>query len=233
MKRTTLLASFYLSIAAVPLCAQTQITTSIGANQATQIARIAVPRPETELPLETINTPFFAPLTRDLAYSGVFAIAPIPPNIPASADLAKAANAQFVLALKIDQQGQDFIVDAKLLDSTGAMQFGKRYRGRRRRASAHRAHAGQRSGPRRQRQTGHLPLADRLRLEPHRQLRDLADGLGRREPAPDHAPQRAVDSPELVRRQRADGLHLLLRAARATCTSSAAAAEGASASRPA
>ena len=44
-----------------------------------------MPRPETTLPLETINAPFFAPLTRDLAYSGVFAIAPIPPNIPATA----------------------------------------------------------------------------------------------------------------------------------------------------
>ncbi|MDP9361182.1 MAG: hypothetical protein M3P29_07005 [Acidobacteriota bacterium] len=129
MKRTTLLFSLFLSIAALPLAAQTQIQTTINANKATPIARIAVPRPETTLPLETINAPFFAPLTRDLAYSGVFAIASIPPNIPASADLAKAANAQFVLALKIDQQGQDFIVDAKLLDSTGAMQSGRRYRG--------------------------------------------------------------------------------------------------------
>ncbi len=128
MRRTTLLLALLLS-AAPPLAAQTQIQTTINPNQALQIARIAVPRPETTLPLETINTPFFAPLTRDLAYSGVFAISPIPPNIPAGADLAKAANAQFVLALKIDQQGDDFIVDARLLDSTGAMQFGKRYRG--------------------------------------------------------------------------------------------------------
>lgn len=127
MKRTTLLLTLF-SMAALRLDAQTQIQTTINANQAT-IARIAVPRPETTLPLETINTPFFAPLTRDLAYSGVFAIASIPPNIPASADLARAANAQFVLALKIDQQGDDFIVDAKLLDSTGAMQSGQRYRG--------------------------------------------------------------------------------------------------------
>jgi TolB protein len=127
MRRTTLLLS--LVLAALQLAAQTEITTTMKPEQAIQIARIAVPRPETTLPLETINTPFFAPLTRDLAYSGVFAIAPIPPNIPAGADLAKAANAQFVLALKIDQQGEDFIVDARLLDSTGAMQFGKRYRG--------------------------------------------------------------------------------------------------------
>src|SRR5258706_10628332 len=128
MRRTTLLLALLLS-AAPPLAAQTQIQTTINPNQALQIARIAVPRPETTLPLETINTPFFAPLTRDLAYSGVFAIAPIPPNIPAGADLAKAAGAQFVLALKIDQQGPDFIVDAKLPHPTGATHFRPRYRG--------------------------------------------------------------------------------------------------------
>ena len=74
---------------AAPLLAQTDIRTQIDANKALQIIRVAVPRPETALPLETINGPFFAPLTRDLAYSGIFAIAPIPPNIPPSADLAK------------------------------------------------------------------------------------------------------------------------------------------------
>jgi len=129
MKRTTVLLALLFSIAALQLAAQSQITTTIDPTHALKIARIAVPRPETTLPLEAINTPFFAPLTRDLAYSGVFAIAPIPPNIPAGADLAKAAGAQFVLSLKIDQQGADFIVDARLLDSTGAMQFGRRYRG--------------------------------------------------------------------------------------------------------
>ena len=128
MRRTTLLPAILL-FAAFPLVAQTEITTTMKPELAIQIARIAVPRPETTLPLETINTPFFAPLTRDLAYSGVFAIAPIPPNIPAGADLAKAANAQFVLGLKIDKQGEDFVVDARLLDSTGGSQFGKRYRG--------------------------------------------------------------------------------------------------------
>jgi TolB protein len=129
MKQLTVRLALLLSIIALPMLAQTQIQTTINPNQATQIARIAVPRPDTLLPLEAINTPFFAPLTRDLAYSGVFAIAPIPPNIAATADLAKAANAQFVLALKIEQQGGDLVVDARMLDSTGATQFGKRYRG--------------------------------------------------------------------------------------------------------
>jgi TolB protein len=129
MTHKTLLLSLLLSSAALSLAAQTQIRPELHANEAAQIARIAVPRPETSLPLETINAPFFAPLTRDLAYSGVFAIAPIPPGIPPGADLAKAANAQFVLALKIDQQGDEYIVDARLLDSTNAEQYGRRYRG--------------------------------------------------------------------------------------------------------
>jgi TolB protein len=121
---------FFLLIAvATPLYAQTQIQTSIEANKAANIVRIAIPRPDTTLPIESINAPFFAPLTRDIAESGVFAIAPIPPNIPPNADLAKSANAQFVLALRVIAEEQDYVVEARLLDTTGAMQFGKRYRG--------------------------------------------------------------------------------------------------------
>jgi TolB protein len=129
MKPKTLLLSLTLLLAAFPLAAQTEIHPHIDPNQAALVARIAVPRPETTLPLEAINTPFFAPLTRDLAYSGVFAIAPIPPGALAIPDLAKAANAQFVLMLKIDQQGDEYVVDVRLLDSTGALQSGRRYRG--------------------------------------------------------------------------------------------------------
>ncbi|HEY8849314.1 MAG TPA: hypothetical protein VIO12_08470 [Thermoanaerobaculia bacterium] len=121
---------FLLLIAVVtPLYAQTQIQTSIEANKATSIVRVAIPWPDTTLPIESINAPFFAPLTRDIAESGVFAIAPIPPNIPPNADLAKSANAQFVLALRVTAEEQDYVVEARLLDTTGAMQFGKRYRG--------------------------------------------------------------------------------------------------------
>ncbi len=112
-----------------PLFAQTQIQTEINRGQAMPVVRIAIPRPETAIPFEAINTSFFAPLTRDLAASGVFAIAPIPPNVPANADLAKAADAQFVLALKMRPDEQDFVVEVRLLDTMGTMQFGKSYRG--------------------------------------------------------------------------------------------------------
>ncbi len=123
----------FLTLLAAPLAAQTDIRTQIEANKAAPVIRIAVPRPETALPLETINTPFFAPLTRDLAYSGVFAIAPIPPNIPASADLAKSVNAQLVLRLVITTEMREgvenYVVVARAIDTTGVEQFGKQYRG--------------------------------------------------------------------------------------------------------
>ena len=112
MKRLTLL----LSLIAASALAQTQITTTIGPNQSAKSIAIIVPRPDTALPLEAYNAPFFAPLTRDLAYSGVFAIAPIPPNIPAGTDLAKAANAQFVLALtKFVGPGAEFVQQPRIL----------------------------------------------------------------------------------------------------------------------
>ena len=123
MKRTILLCFI-----AVSLHAQTQIRPEISKEQATTIVRIAVPRPE-GVPLEMIEAPFFAPLTRDLAASGVFAIAPIPPNLPPDTNLAKAANAEYVLSLKFTQQEQDFVVAARLLDPTGVTQFGRAYRG--------------------------------------------------------------------------------------------------------
>jgi TolB protein len=113
---------------ALPLHSQTQIQTTINPSQATTIVRIAVPRPEGTVPQESLEQ-FFGPLTRDLAGSGVFAIAPIPPNIAATVDLAKAANAQFVLSLKARQDEQDYVIEARLIDTTGAMQFGKSYRG--------------------------------------------------------------------------------------------------------
>ena len=70
--------SLFIAFAALPLLAQSEVTTSIGQQQATQVIRIGVPFPDLApgLDPQTINNAFFAPLTRDLAASGVFAIAP-------------------------------------------------------------------------------------------------------------------------------------------------------------
>ena len=126
MKRIVLI--LFLSVPKLAL-AQTQIQTTIDPTKAAGTIRIAIPRPESALPIEAINAPFFAPLTRDIAESGVFVIAPIPPNLPPNADLAKSANAQFVLAVEIDQQENDFVVTAHLIDGSGAAQFARAYRG--------------------------------------------------------------------------------------------------------
>src|SRR3984893_11004938 len=124
MKRTIVLAFLF----AGSLRAQTQIHTEINRSQALTIVRIAVPRPDTTLPFEAVE-PFFGPLTRDLATSGVFALTPIPPNVAVNADLARVANAEFVLSLKVHQDEQDYVLEARLIDAGGGSQFARRYRG--------------------------------------------------------------------------------------------------------
>jgi TolB protein len=118
-----------LPLLATAALAQTQITTSIGANQAAQVIPILVPRPETTIALEQWNAPFFAPLTRDIAGSGIFALTPYSPGVPVDVDLAKRVNAQFILRTTITAEEQDFVVDARLIDTNGTSQFGRRYRG--------------------------------------------------------------------------------------------------------
>jgi TolB protein len=139
--RNLVLATLLL-VATPAAHAQTQIQTTIDPSKATTVIRIAVPFPDlfpaippapgSPAPVaptaELVNTNFFGPLTRDIATSSIFAIAPLPPNIPATADLAKSANAQFALKLNVYQQGDEYLVDAQLLDTTGARQLGKRYR---------------------------------------------------------------------------------------------------------
>ncbi len=127
-------------LTALPLIAQTDITTTINQNQSLAILRIAIPSPTLgpstaeagaqPATFDVINPDFFAPLTRDIAASGVFAIAPLPPNInPASPDLLKNANAQLLLKLNIFKLGDDFVIEVRMADSAGATQYGKRYRG--------------------------------------------------------------------------------------------------------
>jgi len=125
MKRLALL----LSLIAASALAQTQITTSIGPNQSAKSIAIIVPRPDTALPLEAYNAPFFAPLTRDLAASGVFALTPYPPNVPIDTELAKRVNAQFILLTSIKTEEKGYVIDARLIDTTGKEQFSQRYHG--------------------------------------------------------------------------------------------------------
>src|SRR4051794_19195217 len=132
--------SLFFALLTLPLFAQTEITTTINRDQALLILRIAVPSP-TLAPstaeagaqpatFEVVNPNFFAPLTRDIAASGVFAIAPLPLNVNLNApDLLKNANAQLLLKLNVFRIGEDFVIEARMIDPGGAVQYGKRYRG--------------------------------------------------------------------------------------------------------
>lgn len=113
-----------------PLLAQTQIREQMDPTRATTVMRIAVPFPALgpTLTPEHLREPFFAPLTRDIAYSGIFALTPLPPGVEVTPEVAKRAGAQLLLRLNIFMERGDFVVEARLLDTTGALQFGRRYR---------------------------------------------------------------------------------------------------------
>src|SRR6185369_10563931 len=115
---------------ALPLRAQTQIQTQIDPTKAAQVLRIAIPQPEIkDTTFEAINEPLFKPLTRDISMSGIFAIAPLPPNVPITPEVLQRINAQLLLKLAVRTEGEDFVVEARMTDTTGQTQFGKRYRG--------------------------------------------------------------------------------------------------------
>ena len=115
--------------------AQTDITTTV--TNSTSVIRIAVPFPAltpstgaapAPVNAEQVRQAFFAPLTRDIAYSGIFAIAPLPPSVPITPDLLKRIGAQYHLRLNVWQEGAEYVVEARLIDAAGAVQLGKRYR---------------------------------------------------------------------------------------------------------
>jgi len=137
MKRS--LIAIALALSAASLAAQSQIVTTVDPSQAAKVLKIAIPFPELTPPAgnanavavaqEVVHAPFFSVLTRDIAASGVLAIAAIPPNVPASANLAKQVGADFALQMKMWTEANDVVVEARLLDTTGGQPFGKRYRG--------------------------------------------------------------------------------------------------------
>jgi TolB protein len=147
MNRKTSLASFLCSTALLLLTvrtaqAQTQVDATVNQANSQAVARIAVPFPTlapaaapasgvapAPITAQQVNDPFFAPLTRDIRDSGSFAIAVIPPNVAVTNDIIKAANADFLLKTNIYLEGQEFVIEARLLDRRGESQLAKRYRG--------------------------------------------------------------------------------------------------------
>lgn len=133
MKRLLLLLAL-----SVPALAQTTITHTMDPSQAAQVVRIAVPFPElapsaggaSPSPVDPseVRTGFFGPLTRDIAYSGIFAIAPLPPAVPVTPELLRRIEAQMHLRLNVWNENGEYVVEARLLDVAGTVQLAKRYR---------------------------------------------------------------------------------------------------------
>ena len=126
-----------LLVAAMPIAAQTDITTTMTPEQAAQVVRIAVPFPELNPPgaaatqpvdANEVRTTFFGSLTRDIAYSGIMALAPLPPGVPITPEVLKRINAQLHLQLNVWTEGEDYRIEARLVDPSGATQLRKLYR---------------------------------------------------------------------------------------------------------
>ncbi len=139
-RAATLVVAALLSLYSLSAFGQGEIKTNIDPTQGLQILRIAIPSPTLgpssaevgaqTATFEVVNPNFFAPLTRDVAASGVFAIAPLPPNVNVNEpDLIKTANAQLLLKLNVFMLGQDYVVEARMVDANNAIAYGKRYRG--------------------------------------------------------------------------------------------------------
>jgi TolB protein len=126
-----------LLLAAASVAAQTDITSTMTGDQAAQVVRIAVPFPELNPPgaaaaqavdANEVRTAFFGSLTRDIAYSGIMALAPLPPGVPVTSELLKRINAQLHLKLNVWTEGEDYRIEARLVDPSGATQLHKLYR---------------------------------------------------------------------------------------------------------
>jgi TolB protein len=137
LMRPTALTLLMAVLAALPVAAQTTITTTMNPDQAAQVVRIAVPFPQLAPPnaaptspvnSEEVRVGFFGPLTRDIAYSGIMAIAALPPGVPVTSELLKRINAQYHLQLNVWTEGDEYVVDARLVDPSGAAPLKKRYR---------------------------------------------------------------------------------------------------------
>ena len=134
MKRLILL----LALFATPLFGQTDVGLTMDPNRAAQVIRLAVPFPEltptsgspAPSPVDPaeVRTNFFGPLTRDIAYSGVFAIAPLPPAVPVTPELLKRIEAQHHLRLNLWVENNEYVVEARLVDVAGTTHLAKRYR---------------------------------------------------------------------------------------------------------
>ena len=135
MKKT--LAVLLLALTPALARGQVDVRPEMDPNKARPVVRIAVPFPDLTVPAtapsgavpvdaEVVREAFFGSLTRDIAYSGVLAIAPLPPNVPITVEVAKNAKADLLLTTTvyaIPKAGAlTYIVEARLFNMTGALE---------------------------------------------------------------------------------------------------------------
>ena len=126
------------ALLSLPAFAQTTtITDTMDPTEAAAVVRIAVPFPALHpvgaaapqrVDSEEVRRAFFGSLTRDIAYSGIMAIAPVPPGVPITSEVMKNIQAQLHLQLNVWTEGSEYVVEARLVDQSGAAQLKKRYR---------------------------------------------------------------------------------------------------------
>lgn len=112
---------------------QEQIQTDIYGSQSAGTVRIAVPFPAVgpEVSPGAIDTQFYRPLLKDIAFTGFLTIVALPPGTEISNETAVRSGAQALLRIDtaLDPSGSS-VFEARLYDlSTGEIQMGRRYRG--------------------------------------------------------------------------------------------------------
>lgn len=129
--RTWLFLAISLSVA-LPLSAQQQVGIDIYRNQAAASINMTVPPPEklSEATSPAIEAVFHQTLVGDLAFSGIFALIPYPPNVAATSEVAKRAGAQALLRSTVSVEAGQYAVEIRLYDTSQAVpQLARRYRG--------------------------------------------------------------------------------------------------------
>jgi len=126
------LALGLLLFAVLPVNGQQQVGVDIYGNQAAASINMTVPPPEklSEANSPTIESVFYRTLVDDVAFSGIFALIPYPPNVAAAPDVAKRAGAQALLRTTVSVEAGQYAIDARLYDTSQPLpQLARRYRG--------------------------------------------------------------------------------------------------------
>lgn len=131
MKTTIRVLALALLLIPTGARAQTDVRVNIYGSDAASALRISIPFPTLTPPVtsQMIYNPFYAPLTRAVASAEIFGIVALPPNQTPSVKLAKESGAQLYLEMKVLQEADKIVVEARLLDTnSGSAQLARRYR---------------------------------------------------------------------------------------------------------